>query len=93
MAPTNRIDVALPFAPIKLREPTPELVELAATVAEFLRATGDQSIHKRAEALRTRLHAWWIDEPVVQAPILSLLGAQCRQGERLRPPIVGLARR
>ena len=55
VAPTNRINVALPFSQIKLQEPTSDLVELASIVAELARATGDENIRKRAEALLTRL--------------------------------------
>ena len=55
VAPTNRINVALPFSQIKVQEPTPELVELASIVAELARATGDETIRKRAEALIARL--------------------------------------
>ena len=55
VAPTNRINVALPFSQIKLQEASPDLVELASIVAELARAAGDENIRKRAEALLIRL--------------------------------------
>jgi hypothetical protein len=55
VAPTNRINVALPFSQIKLQEPLPDLVELASIVSELARVTGDEDIRRRAEALLMRL--------------------------------------
>lgn len=62
VAPSSRVNVALPFSTFHMEEATRELVELAAVVAEMAvvieeAAPGPQAraLRERAEALRLRL--------------------------------------
>ena len=62
MAPSNRVNVALPFSQIKLDEPSRELAELAAlvfdlvgTMAEWVPEDELEELSARARVLRDRL--------------------------------------
>ena len=62
MAPSNRVNVALPFSQIKLDEPSRELAELAAlvfdlvgTMAEWVPEDQLEELSARARVLRDRL--------------------------------------
>jgi hypothetical protein len=62
VAPTNRVNVALPFSKIETHEPSRELAELAAVVADLCalveRSMPDADIgelHRRAQTLANRL--------------------------------------
>jgi len=52
--PTSWVNVALPFSNISVREPAPELHELAAVVAELVGIIEELSPGPRVEALRAR---------------------------------------
>ena len=61
-APSQRINVALPFSQIKLQEASAELRELADLVADLVEALSDSvpehrlaPLRDKAEALRARL--------------------------------------
>jgi len=58
VAPSNRVNVALPFAKITVQEPTRDLTELVAIVAELVTIVEDiapgpatKKLHTRARAL------------------------------------------
>ena len=62
VAPTNRINVALPFSRIQTHEPSKELGDLAEVVAELAElihelTPGDRSteLHQRAQRLAAQL--------------------------------------
>jgi len=62
VAPSNRVNVALPFSQIKLDEPSRELAELAAlvfdlvgTMAEWVPEDELEELSARARVLRDRL--------------------------------------
>ena len=62
VAPSNRVNVALPFSQIKLQEPSKELAELAAlvfdlvgTMAEWVPEDRLEELSSRARVLRDRL--------------------------------------
>ncbi len=62
VAPTNRINVALPFSKIQVAEPSKDLGELAAMVAELAAvvervAPGEESrrLHEHAQTLAARV--------------------------------------
>ena len=61
VAPSNRVNVALPFSTMRIEEPSSELAELVAIVSDLLGALdqdGGEEIARlraRAEALATRL--------------------------------------
>ena len=62
MAPSNRVNVALPFSQIRLDEPSRELAELAAlvfdlvgTMAEWVPEDELEELSVRARVLRDRL--------------------------------------
>ncbi len=62
VAPTTRLNLALPFSRITIEEPGKELIELAAIVADLAAAMepeaqeqGLSEVRKRADALVARL--------------------------------------
>ena len=62
VAPTTRVNLALPFSKITVEEPGKDLAELASMVAALaavMERTADDpflpELHKRAEALAARL--------------------------------------
>jgi hypothetical protein len=62
VAPSNRVNVALPFSQIRLEEPSRELAELAALVFELVGAMAEwvpedrlEELSARARVLRDRL--------------------------------------
>lgn len=62
VAPTTRLNLALPFSKITIEEPGKELIELAAIVADLAaamepvaREQGLSEVRERADALVTRL--------------------------------------
>lgn len=62
VAPTNRVNVALPFSTLRVEETSPELAELASIVAELSalldKAGSTPDLHRvrdRARALAARL--------------------------------------
>ena len=63
VAPTNRVNVALPFSKFVMEEPSREFAELAAIVAELAAAVESAVasphtalLRQRAEALAARVH-------------------------------------
>jgi hypothetical protein len=54
VAPTNRINVALPFSKIQIDEPSKELGELAAVVAELAAAVERVAPGEKSRRLRER---------------------------------------
>jgi hypothetical protein len=63
VAPTTRVNLALPFSKITVEEPGKDLAELASIVAALatvMERTADDpflpELRKRAEALAARLH-------------------------------------
>jgi hypothetical protein len=63
VAPTTRVNLALPFSKITVEEPGKDLAELASIVAALaavMERTADDpflpGLRKRAEALAARLH-------------------------------------
>jgi hypothetical protein len=63
VAPTTRVNLALPFSKITVEEPGKDLAELAsimAALAAVMERTADDSflpeLRKRAEAFAARLH-------------------------------------
>ena len=63
VAPTTRVNLALPFSKITVEEPGKDLAELASVVAALaavMERTADEpflpELRKRAEALAARLH-------------------------------------
>jgi len=52
VAPTNRVNVALPFGSVHIEESSKELVELAKLVAELAAVTEDLSPGPRVRGLR-----------------------------------------
>ena len=57
VAPSNRINVALPFSKIQTQEPSHELAELAAIVAELTRAVKRLAPNAEADAINDRAQA------------------------------------
>jgi hypothetical protein len=55
VAPSNRVNVALPFSRIHVEEPTKELGELAAIVAELVSIVEGLTSDTRIAALRARV--------------------------------------
>ena len=61
VAPTNKVNVALPFSTFRVDEASAELVELTGIVVELARLLEDMAgpdahqLHERAEALAARL--------------------------------------
>jgi len=55
VAPSNRINVALPFSKLTVGESTAELAELAAIVAELADVMADLQPGPRVEEVRGRL--------------------------------------
>lgn len=63
VAPSSRVNVALPFSAFHIEEASRELVELTSIVAELTRLVEDSvvgpqvhALTERVEALRLRLH-------------------------------------
>jgi hypothetical protein len=57
VAPINRVNLALPFSTITVQEPSKEVVELSAIVAELLRALEEGSPEEAITVLRQRAEA------------------------------------
>jgi hypothetical protein len=57
VAPTNRVNVALPFSQISVQEPSRELAELAGLVAELAAVVEDVAPGPASADLRKRVHA------------------------------------
>jgi hypothetical protein len=57
VAPTNRINVALPFSRIQTHEPSRELGEVAAIVAELAVIVGELAPGDRTKAICERMRA------------------------------------
>jgi hypothetical protein len=57
VAPTNRVNVALPFSKITVQEPSTELAELAAIVAELTEVMESVAPGPAVKDLRKRAHA------------------------------------
>ena len=57
VAPTSRVNVAFPFSKIAVQEPSKELSELSAIVAELTALLEDVSPGETITALRTRAQA------------------------------------
>jgi hypothetical protein len=57
VAPTNRINVALPFAHLQVEEPSQDLAELAHILAELAAVVADLAPTSTAKDLRARAEA------------------------------------
>ena len=57
VAPSNRVNVAFPFASIKLQEPSQELADLAGLLFDLIVAMAEWVPEDQLEELRTRAQA------------------------------------
>ncbi|HUI03440.1 MAG TPA: hypothetical protein VLZ77_07855 [Acidimicrobiales bacterium] len=57
VAPTNRINVALPFSHLQVEETSKDLAELAQIVGELAALVADVAPASKAKALRARAEA------------------------------------
>ena len=57
VAPTTRVNIALPFSTFRIQEPSRDLAELAAILASLLDFLDEHSPDAQLSELRDRAHA------------------------------------